>query len=125
MSNKFKSNDEDDSKLPDWLYDSQEAEGESMDEDTEMEESVDFVEESESEDENQNGSDSFKAKVIPIRAFVFNTPSNDVSSRPVTKVAKGNLLSVIDEEDEFFKVRIPRTDDVVVGWIQKSKLQRI
>lgn len=71
-------------------------------------------------DKNQNGSDSLGFfKVTSVRAHVFI--KKDLHSRPITAVARGNMLPYFEEdlEDGWYEVQVlNRHQEKVLGFIE-------
>lgn len=67
-----------------------------------------------------------RMKATVVRAYMFSRP--DVTSRSVAAISFGNIVTLEEPEDfseDFFKVRVPRTDGPVDGFVLKNKVKRL
>jgi len=70
--------------------------------------------------------ENVRMKIAVIRAFVFSKPN--VHSRSVAALSHGNLVQLLEEgdvEDEFHKIRVPRGENSIEGYVLKTKLKKV
>ena len=84
------------------------------------EEAVKELEKLESDDQDK---EIGRLKVTSNRAYIFTKA--DLTSRSVAAVGFGSLLMLLEESEDFFKVRVPRREGSVYGFIRKTKVKRI
>jgi len=67
-----------------------------------------------------------RMKTVVVRAFVFSKPS--VHSRSLAAINYGNLLDLLEEpkqDSDFYKIRVPRGENSVEGFVLKTKLKKV
>jgi len=62
-------------------------------------------------------------KAVAVNTWVFQGPT--VFSHGLFRVRRGNLMTVLSEEDGWLEVEVPRVGGLEVGYIQADKVVKV